>query len=121
MKIAIKPISVNKCWQGQRFKSREYKAWQKEFVILLRHTPKINGWVWVDFTFFIHNFGMADENNFLKAAFDGLVLAKVIEDDRYVVGHSSIKKALCKQENEWIDIKITPVQPDKNKHCNCIS
>jgi len=36
--IKIKPLSVNQCWAGQRFKTPKYKAYEKE---LLYRIPKI--------------------------------------------------------------------------------
>ena len=38
IKIEIKPLSVNECWQGQRFKTPKYKAYEKHTLLLL---PKI--------------------------------------------------------------------------------
>jgi len=37
-KINIKPISVNACFQGRRFKTKEYERYEKELGLLL---PKI--------------------------------------------------------------------------------
>lgn len=31
----IKPLSVNKCWQGKRFKTAEYKNYEKELLLAL--------------------------------------------------------------------------------------
>lgn len=36
--LDIKPLSVNKCWQGRRFKTPEYESYEKELLYLL---PKI--------------------------------------------------------------------------------
>lgn len=33
--IHIKPLSVNKCWQGKRFKTPTYKAYEKQVMELL--------------------------------------------------------------------------------------
>lgn len=38
MEIKIKPLSVNKCWCGRRFKTPEYKAYEEE---LLYRLPKL--------------------------------------------------------------------------------
>lgn len=38
MRIDIKPLSVNRCWQGRRFKTPEYKAYETE---LLYKLPKL--------------------------------------------------------------------------------
>ncbi len=37
-KVDIKPLSVNQVWQGKRFKTPAYKAYEKEVMLLL---PKI--------------------------------------------------------------------------------
>jgi len=37
-KINIKPLSVNECWQGKRFKTKEYKQYEKDLLLML---PKI--------------------------------------------------------------------------------
>jgi Holliday junction resolvase RusA-like endonuclease len=37
-KIDIKPLSVNKCWQGKRFKTKDYVSYEKKCILLL---PKI--------------------------------------------------------------------------------
>jgi hypothetical protein len=39
--IKIKPLSVNKAWQGKRFKTNEYKQYEKEVSLLLPSHLKI--------------------------------------------------------------------------------
>lgn len=39
MKIDIKPISINKCFQGKRYKTPEYKKYENDILFLL---PKLN-------------------------------------------------------------------------------
>jgi Holliday junction resolvase RusA-like endonuclease len=34
-RIEIKPISVNECWQGRRFKTPKYKQYEKNLLKLL--------------------------------------------------------------------------------------
>jgi Holliday junction resolvase RusA-like endonuclease len=34
--LKIKPLSVNRAWQGRRFRSKEYKAYQQEIALKLR-------------------------------------------------------------------------------------
>ena len=41
VKIKIKPISVNSCWQGRRFKNKNYLIWEKSLLNLLPATLKI--------------------------------------------------------------------------------
>jgi len=35
MKISVKPLSVNRAWQGRRFKTQEYKDYEQEVLLLL--------------------------------------------------------------------------------------
>ena len=35
IKIDIKPLSVNQAWQGKRFKTPEYKRYEKSVLLLL--------------------------------------------------------------------------------------
>lgn len=35
IKINIKPLSVNKCWQGRRFKTPDYKRYEKDLLLML--------------------------------------------------------------------------------------
>ena len=37
-KVDIKPMSVNKAWRGRRYKTKEYKGWEKEMLLKL---PKV--------------------------------------------------------------------------------
>ena len=36
LKIKIKPLSVNRAWQGKRFRTPEYKAYQQELSLKLK-------------------------------------------------------------------------------------
>jgi len=38
VRVDIKPLSVNECWQGKRFKTAKYKAYEKEMLYAL---PKL--------------------------------------------------------------------------------
>lgn len=35
VKINIKPLSVNACWQGKRFKTKQYKQYERDMLLLL--------------------------------------------------------------------------------------
>ena len=40
--INIKPLSVNKAWQGKRFKTGDYKAYEKELLFLLDNKKAVD-------------------------------------------------------------------------------
>jgi len=35
-RVDIKPLSVNQCWQGKRFKTKEYTLYEKEVMLKLQ-------------------------------------------------------------------------------------
>lgn len=37
-KLNIKPLSVNECWKGKRFKTKDYLQYEKDLMLML---PKI--------------------------------------------------------------------------------
>ena len=37
MKINIKPLSINKAWQGKRYRSKDYKNYQEAMELLLKN------------------------------------------------------------------------------------
>lgn len=36
MRLDIKPMSVNEAWQGRRFKTPKYKAYERQVLLMLR-------------------------------------------------------------------------------------
>ena len=38
MRLDIKPLSVNRCWKGKRFKTKEYKRYERDCLLIL---PKL--------------------------------------------------------------------------------
>lgn len=39
MRIEITPLSVNKCWQGKRYKTNDYKRYERDLLLLLPKVP----------------------------------------------------------------------------------
>jgi Holliday junction resolvase RusA-like endonuclease len=35
-RLEVKPLSVNECWQGQRFKTKTYKDYEKKMLYMLK-------------------------------------------------------------------------------------
>lgn len=81
--IKLKPLSNNRMWQGRRFKTPEYLAYEKELSYLLKG-PKIHGNYKMTINFFLKTF-RTDLSNLIKPLEDCFVKAGLIEDDRYCV------------------------------------
>lgn len=107
-----KPLSVNRLWQGRRFRTKEYKKYSEDVLFLLSmYDKKHTGWVGVELEWYIKNYKMSDEANFLKAFLDLLVKSGIIEDDRFIKWHRSEK---FKSKKEFIRFRIVELPEEPN-------
>ena len=102
IEIPIKPLSVNKVWQGRRFKTKDYKDYEKNCLWFIKG-EKIKGEIEIYYKFYVKNFLMCDVDNFIKPIQDIIVKAGLIEDDRFI---KRIIAEKFKSENEKIVIDI---------------
>lgn len=105
MIINIKPLSVNKAWQGRRFKTNEYKEYQREVLLKLRalKVPK-NTILHISIEFGFSNKG-SDIDNPLKPFID--ILQKKYDFNDSQIYSMNIKKAIVKKGSEYIKFEIT--------------
>ena len=71
----IKPISINKCFQGRRFKTPEYKQYERDLHLLGGHFKAIRGDVEVIIEWYLKNDKMTDIDNPVKPILDFLTKA----------------------------------------------
>lgn len=110
--LPIKPMSINACFQGRRYKTSEYKAWREEMGWMLKkHKSKPIKWCDIEFNFYVKNYGKIDIDNLLKPLLDALVESKIIEDDRYV---KSIWATKYKADVESVSILIAGHELDND-------
>ena len=110
MKINIVPISINACWQGKRFKTKKYLAYEKEMLLKLkplRMPPPpyaINIQLGLSST-------LADIDNPIKPLLDIIQKKYAINDKDIFELH--IEKRIVKKGFEFIDFKIDYYEPIK--------
>ena len=105
----MKPISVNKCWQGKRFKTYDYKAWRQEFGWEIKGDVKtVEGLVEVTLNYYIKAYMTTDVDNMAKATLDGLVENGAIQDDRFIIGLHQWKFRESDKNKQRIEIIIEP-------------
>jgi Holliday junction resolvase RusA-like endonuclease len=102
IKIPVKALTVNKVWQGKRFKTPLYKQYEKDCSWFLK-APLIKGEVEVNYKFYIKYFSTSDVDNFIKPLQDILVKNRLIEDDCKI---KKITAEKIKSEEEWIEVEI---------------
>jgi len=104
--LPIKPLSVNKAYQGRRFKTKEHKNFCKNVGLLLStyNKEQFKGLLHIEYRFFMKNFKMVDIDNLIKPIQDCLVANNIIEDDRFIVGMIASKYP-AKHDKIQIEIK----------------
>ena len=94
IQIHRKPLSVNACWQGKRFKTPLYKEYEKEILELLPDKYEIpQGDLQVRYEFGLNT--MADWDNPVKPLQD-ILQKKYDFDDRRIMKAEVIKKVVKK-------------------------
>lgn len=84
-KVDIKPLTVNRAWLGRRFKSKEYKDYERDVLFLLpKDITPIDGPVEIRYRFHVKNHKMCDWDNPIKPLQDVLVKAGILKDDRFI-------------------------------------
>lgn len=113
--VNIKPLSINKAFQGRRFKTKEYKEYEKEFLVLLPERKKMEGKVGINLTFFLHHPQQSDVDNFLKLILDILQKKEYIKNDNNVYYLQAQKLKIERHEIEAVKILIFEFVEIKNE------
>lgn len=103
--IDIKPLSVNKAWQGRRFKTKEYKQYFDAVYYLLPQKEPLNGKLKLDIVFGFSNSRM-DIDNPVKLFID--ILQKKYQFDDSQIYRLSVNKNIVKKGKEYIKFEINP-------------
>lgn len=101
----IKPLSINKAFQGRRFKTKDYKDYERSLHALGGNFERITGDVEVTFEWYLKNDKMTDIDNPTKCAMDYLTKAGAWEDDRKVRALHIYK---YHSDTDYFKVKIKP-------------
>tara|TARA_R100001244_G_scaffold120472_1_gene90075 strand:- start:202 stop:522 length:321 start_codon:yes stop_codon:yes gene_type:complete len=103
MIINIKPLSVNQCWQGRRFKTPTYKKYEKELLLLLPKLTIPEGNLAIIITFGFSS-KASDWDNPIKPFQDILQKRYKFNDSR--VYKATVTKEIVKKGKEFIEFTI---------------
>jgi len=103
MKINIKPLSINQCFQGRRFKTDKYKQYEKELMLLLPILNVPNGLLEVVITFGLSS-KLNDIDNGLKPFID-ILQKKYLFNDRDIY-KLVVEKKIVPKGSEFIECEI---------------
>lgn len=103
LKYFIRPLSINEAWQGRRFKSKKYKAYERELLLALPAGKMIKGFVGIEIEFYFKNFGCRDVDNPVKPLLDILQKKGYFENDKKIIW---LKVEKFKSKKEGFLVKI---------------
>lgn len=110
-----KALSINRAWQGRRFKTGDYKAFEEEMLYKLKpmkldFEQKYNIKLSLEFRLNSFTFKSSDVDNYLKPLLDILQKAEIIEDDKHIVELVANKIKVKKSEGDSIVIDIEQIK-----------
>ena len=106
MKINIKPLSVNECFQGRRFKNIKYKKYEKELIFMLPKLQIPAGKLEITIIFGFSS-SASDWDNPIKPFQDILQKRYGFNDSR--VYKATVIKEIVKKGQEFIEFDIKPL------------
>jgi Holliday junction resolvase RusA-like endonuclease len=102
VRINIKPLSVNLAWQGRRYKTKEYKTYENNLLLML---PKLKIPKTKLKIFLVYGLThVADLDNPTKLILD--IFQKKYHFDDNMIYELNIKKVLVKSGHEFLEFKI---------------
>lgn len=108
MKINVKPLSVNQCWAGRRFKTPEYKKFERQVLLMLPSNIVIpEGKLKITLTWGFSSRG-SDFDNPIKPFIDILQKKYDFNDSR--IYEAIIKKVIVKKGGGFIDFELINVK-----------
>ncbi|WP_395073925.1 hypothetical protein [Flavobacterium sp.] len=103
MRLQVKPLSVNQCWQGKRFKTETYKAYEKMLLYILPKVEIPEGKLKISFVFGFSNSG-ADIDNCVKPLQD--IMSKKYDFNDNRIYEQTVKKVIVKKGQEFFEFSI---------------
>jgi hypothetical protein len=100
--LKIKPLSVNKAWQGKRFKTHEYKKYEIQMLRMLPNV-EIKEFKQLKITYGFSNM-MADIDNPTKLVLD-ILQKRYNVNDRDLI-YLVLHKVKTKKGEEFIEIEL---------------
>lgn len=102
--LNVKPLSVNQCWQGRRFKTKAYKQYEKAMMLILPNVQyEFKDKIGITIEFGFSN-STSDIDNPLKPVLD--ILQKKYRFNDRSIYELIVKKSLTKKKEEFIKINI---------------
>lgn len=103
MRVKIKPLSINECWQGRRYKTPKYKNYERELLLKLNPQTIQYDRIGINIVFGVSS-KLMDIDNGLKPFID--ILQKKYKFNDRDIYELNVKKELVKKGSEFINFEI---------------
>lgn len=103
MRLDIKPLSVNDAWQGKRFKTKKYKAYERDIMLLLGEMDIPDGRLEIHLKWGFSS-AASDWDNPIKPFQDCLQKKYGFNDNR--IDRGITEKVKVKKGDEFIEFEI---------------
>lgn len=103
MRINIKPLSVNQCWKGKRFKTPKYKSYEQELLFRLKKYKLPQPPFEIHFKFGFSS-KLSDWDNPVKPLQD-ILQKKYGFDDRDIF-RAIVEKEIVKKGQDYLEFNI---------------
>lgn len=107
-KIQIKPLSVNEAWQGRRFKTKKYKKFEHDLLLMLSKSNLPAPPYRLSFIFGFSN-KASDCSNPIKLVED--ILSKKYKFNDNQIYEISVLKQIVPKGSEFIDFTLETITP----------
>lgn len=102
-RVNIKPLSVNECWQGKRFKTDKYKSYERDLLFILPKITLPDPPYKIEFEFGLSS-ANADWDNLIKPLQD-ILQKKYLFNDKDILKGTATKIKVPKG-NEYFTFNI---------------
>jgi len=106
VRIDLKPISVNTCWQGKRYKTKEYKQYESVCLLMLPKMKLPEPPYKISYVFGMSNI-LSDFDNPVKPITD-ILQKKYGFNDKHI-HEAHIKKVKVDKGKEYFEFEIKKI------------
>lgn len=110
LKVNVKPLSVNRVWQGRRFKTKEYKQYEQHLLSILPDADVPDGPLKITFVFGLSSL-LSDWDNPVKPLQDVLQKRYNFNDSRVML--ALVTKVKVDKGEEFSYVRIERVTDDE--------
>lgn len=112
-RIDIKPLSVNEAWQGKRYKTNKYRAYENSLLWLLPNNLNISPPPYKIQFRFGFSCSLSDWDNPVKPTQD--ILAKKYNFNDKLIRKAVVEVEIVERGKEFVEFEITSINEDEQR------